>query len=94
MTIRFLIDAERLVCIQAFGGMFCLSGLLGMYGSCATMAGYCMSRYFRVAGINVFKLKVSFASARKSSFISSCNTLLQQHAPLIPAVPIKDAQMC
>ena len=44
---------------QAFGGMFCLSGLLGIYGSCATLAGYCMSRHFGVAGINVFKLKVS-----------------------------------
>ena len=53
-----VVDVERIVCIQAFGGMFCLSGLLGMYGSCATLAGYCMSRYFRVPGINVFKLKV------------------------------------
>lgn len=45
-------------CLQAFGGMFCLSGLLGIYGSCATLAGYCMSRHFGVTGISVFKLKV------------------------------------
>lgn len=43
---------------QAFGGMFCISGLLGIYGSCATLAGYCMSRHFGITGINVFKLKV------------------------------------
>ena len=44
--------------VQAFGGMFCISGLLGIYGSCATLAGYCMSRHFGIAGVNVFKLKV------------------------------------
>lgn len=44
---------------QAFGGMFCISGLLGIYGSCATLAGYCLSRHFGIAGINVFKLKVT-----------------------------------
>ena len=41
--------------------MFCLSGLLGIYGSCATLAGYCMSRHFGVTGISVFKLKVTIA---------------------------------
>lgn len=52
--------------MQAFGGMFCLSGLLGIYGSCATLAGYCMSRHFGVTGISVFKLKVSIARCTDS----------------------------
>ena len=47
--------------LQAFGGMFCLSGLLGMYGSCVTLAGFCMARHFAVSGISIFKIKVSAA---------------------------------
>ena len=47
--------------LQAFGGMFCLSGLLGMYGSCVTLAGFCMARHFATSGISVFKIKVSAA---------------------------------
>ena len=54
--------------MQAFGGMFCLSGLLGMYGSCATLAGYCMSRHFGIAGMDVFKLKVLCRSCSNLCF--------------------------
>lgn len=58
--------------MQAFGGMFCLSGLLGIYGSCATLAGYCMSRHFGITGINVFRLKVTIMGITKS--LQSGNT--------------------
>lgn len=47
-----------MVLMQAFGGMFCVSGLLGMYGSCITLAGFCMSRHFAISGISIFKIKV------------------------------------
>lgn len=35
-----------------------MSGLLGMYGSCVTLAGFCMSRHFAISGISIFKIKV------------------------------------
>lgn len=38
--------------------MFCLSGLLGIYGSCITLAGFCLSRHFAISGISIFKIKV------------------------------------
>lgn len=60
--------------MQAFGGMFCLSGLLGIYGSCATLAGYCMSRHFGVTGINVFKLKVTIMGFNQSLHMRTGNT--------------------
>ena len=52
-----------MVVVQAFGGMFCVSGLLGMYGSCITLAGFCMSRHFAVSGISIFKIKVQIMGA-------------------------------
>ncbi|KAL0033197.1 hypothetical protein WJX79_009035 [Trebouxia sp. C0005] len=60
----------------AFGGMFCISGLLGIYGSCATLAGYCMSRHFGVAGVNVFKLKQMEVLAFTTMVISALAAII------------------
>eukprot|EP00891_Asterochloris_glomerata_P007499 jgi/Astpho2/7499/Aster-x1438 len=40
-----------------FGGMFCLSGILGMWGSLRTILGYCMVRQWNMSGTAMFKLK-------------------------------------
>lgn len=62
--------------LQAFGGMFCLSGLLGMYGSCVTLAGFCMARHFATSGISVFKIKVSAAQVPWYKAWTCCTKIL------------------
>ena len=44
--------------VQVFGGMFCLSGIMGMWGSLRTILGYCMVRQWSMPGTAMFKLKV------------------------------------
>ncbi|KAL0025760.1 hypothetical protein WJX77_009812 [Trebouxia sp. C0004] len=61
---------------MAFGGMFCISGVLGIYGSCATLAGYCMSRHFGIAGVNVFKLKQMEVLAFTTMVISALAAII------------------